>query len=176
MFSTVKSLYRAWKNHCMRLFGEYIIIRACYIYQSILNQSKRPGYTVYIVHVCTYLQYIYLFVCPEKVLSYYPNLGTVMVKNGTFVYYRFLMSTVVTSILWAQEVQITLPMPFLTSDFVYPYLVVTTLPQLYGGKFKVDEIFSVIEIHSITASLSLSDLKKVSQLPFNQLSWLRELF
>ena len=82
-----------------------------------------------------------------------------MVKIVTFVYYRFLMSTVVTSILWAQEVQITLPMPFLTSDFVYPYLVITTLPQLYGGKFKVDEIFSVIERHSITASLSLSDFK-----------------
>ena len=171
MSSSVKSLYRAWKNHCMRLFGEYIIIRACYIYQSISNQSKAPWYSI-----CTYLQYIYLFVCPEKVLSYYPNLGTVMVKIVTFVYYRFLMSTVVTSILWAQEVQITLPMPFLTSDFVYPYLVVTTLPRLYGGKFKVDEIFSVIERHSITASLSLSDLKHVSQFPLNQLSWLRELF
>ena len=158
----------------MHVFGEYVIIRVWYMYQSSLNQS-RTLYRIY--HTCMYLlKYIYLFVCPEKVLSYYPNLGTVMVKIVTFVYYRFLMSTVVTSILWAQEVQITLPMPFLTSDFVYPYLVVTTLPQLYGGKFKVDEIFSVIEIHSITASLSLSDLKKVSQLPFNQLSWLRELF
>ena len=45
------------------------------------------------IYVCTYLQYIYLFVCLEKVLSYYPNLGTVMVKIVTFVYYRFLMST-----------------------------------------------------------------------------------
>ena len=160
----------------MHLFGEYIIIRVWYVYQFSLNQSRTLWYTVYIIHVWIYYQYIYLFVCPDKLLSYYTNLGTVMVKIVTFVYYRFLMSTVVTSLLWAQEVQITLPMPFLTSDFVYPYLVVTTLPRLYGGKFKVDEIFSVIERHSITASLSLSDLKNVSQLSLNQLSWLRELF
>ena len=43
--------------------------------------------------MCVFIKNIYLLVWPEKVLSYYPNLGTVMVKIVTFVYYRFLMST-----------------------------------------------------------------------------------